>query len=436
LNRGFERVLIRSASVSRKGILFFAGYLVGIFGNALTDDSIRNVGDLASRLFDARGRPVVLANWLVVLVTLFLLLSPALLRWSGRGVQRRLRAVDVLRQSRPEFLSNQLALAVDGAVTLAQCPDFHVGWRLSEKDVVFRHTDERWSPPSARAAHRKAFASRFERDGRYDSTQIRLLNSPAPFTDAPQLRLETGSVRFSDVQFFRDEMLRPESIPGRVNEAVDSRRIDFPAGMTAQVLVVTSDAKVLLTQRSMKVFWFPGRWSASIEENMTLEDIQTGGNSAQALRALLVRALREELGLAEGDDYDADDGRILSVFLETADQVLATHLCMAVRLGISRDDLDARIQLSDRPDHEFRRWTFASYRQCVPYLAAKPSPWFHPTSRYRLLMLLLHVWGAERTATALEHVEGEQGLDPLGLGQVGQGPGEDADAATSADATQ
>lgn len=423
---------MRAAAVSRQGIVFFAGYLVGVLGNALTDDSIKSVGDLVSRLFDVRGRPVVLFNWLVVLLTLLLLLSPALLRRTGRGVQRRLRAVDVLARSRPKFLDNQLTLAVDGAVTLAQCPDFHAGWELSGRDVIFRHTDQRWSPPSALSNRRKAFAAEFEIDGRYDATQIRLLNSPAPFTDAPQLRLETGSVRFSDVQFFRDEMLRPETIPARVNDAVDSSSIDFPAGMTAQIVVMTSDAKVLLTQRSMKVFWFPGRWSVSLEENMTLEDIQTGGNSVHALRALLTRALREELGLTEGQDFDVDDGRILSVFLETAGQVLATHLCMTVRLNLSRDELDARIQLSDRPDHEFRRWTFASLDQCVPYLAAEQSDWFHPTSRYRLLMLLLHRWGAERTASALEHVQGNRGPDPLGLRQMTEQPEPGEDAGTSA----
>jgi len=284
---------------------------------------------------------------------------------------------------------------------------------------MFEHEDRRWALPAAFRARHEEFIKGFVADGKQDSAMVRLIESPSPFSDDPKLQLRTGTVSFSDVRYFREEMLRRESIAGMVNETVDSHLITFPSGMTAQIVIVTTDDKVLLTQRSATVFWFPSRWSLSIEENMKTDDVSEGGNSVGAVRTLICRAVREELSLQDGADYRIDDARVLSCFVETHEQVLAAHLCIVVRLRLTQDDLDARIALADRTDDEFRRWIFASPRQLLPYVAGPRDERLHPTTRYRMVMFLWHAWGAEALLRGLEHAGArDDGSDPLGLYEV------------------
>jgi isopentenyldiphosphate isomerase len=205
------------------------------------------------------------------------------------------------------------------------------------------------------------------------------------------------------LQYFNSCFRHARSVPETVNAVVDNHVIDFPHPFTAQIVVVTSDERVLLTHRSAKVHWYPGTWSCSIEETMTLEDVEAGGNSSASLRVLVVRGLHEELGLVDRADYYAeDDARILSVFLEASETVVSLHRAVVVKLRIGAVALEARLRdPTTRKDDEMRQWRIATRADLFAYLRAPSTEYFHPTSRYRMLMFLLHAMGHERVRNAM-----------------------------------
>jgi isopentenyldiphosphate isomerase len=410
-----ERALRSAVSLRRRGAVFLAGLVVGVIGNALADRTVGSPGDLARRLFDINARPITLVNWILLLSLIGLAAAPVLLRAFSKQITPEVGVRDVLEGARPDFLEDEATIAMDGAVTLARCTVLDVGWPLSDRHIDFEHTGDLWTPPVELEDDRVSFRRDLLGEMQRDSTLVTLLNSPKVFSDVPVLRLQTASVRYSDMQFFRHAMLDPASIPALVNAAVNSDRVGFPSGMTAQMIVTTNDHRVVITQRAMKVYWFPGLWTCSIEENMTVEEDIRSGKDVRAVRALVERGLREELRLVEGEDYRLDEARVLSVFLETHESVLATHLCIVVTLELTADECDHRLRsVADGTDEEARRWVFARPEELLPYLVSEDAEFFHPTARYRMLMFLLHKWGTKTLARGLKDCAG-RGDDPLGI---------------------
>lgn len=82
---------------------------------------------------------------------------------------------------------------MDGAITLARSPELNVGWHLTNEEIDFEHEDDFWTPPAHMEDDRVRFRRELLGSRQKDSALIRLLNSPAAFSDAPILRLRTAS---------------------------------------------------------------------------------------------------------------------------------------------------------------------------------------------------------------------------------------------------
>jgi isopentenyldiphosphate isomerase len=158
------------------------------------------------------------------------------------------------------------------------------------------------------------------------------------------------------------------------------------------MVVVTSDNRLLLTQRSPKVEYYPGTWSASVEEQLLREDFKNG-EQATALN-WGKRLLKEELGL-EPDAYHNDNLRILSVFLES--DILNISVCGYAELRINSVTFDTIIRGHPRTDYEFTDWTFIELDKTYLFSELfKPRRSYHPTSGYRFLQTLLKNFGTPK----------------------------------------
>jgi len=215
-----------------------------------------------------------------------------------------------------------------------------------------------------------------------------LSHNPRSFTDNPYLKLFTKETLFSHTLFYNYVVsANPTKRRQLIKEFIEGhhRVANFPNTLCLHLLVITSDNKVLITKRSPDVAWFPNTWSASIEENMSIKDLD-GDRSTSVLR-WGERALLEELGITE-NVYDPRNLRVLSVFLES--NILNMGLCGHVFLNIPSEQLSRIIRSLPRADYEFTAWDFLEYKDDeIISEITKPTLPYHPSSRYRLLMALL-----------------------------------------------
>jgi hypothetical protein len=159
--------------------------------------------------------------------------------------------------------------------------------------------------------------------------------------------------------------------------------------------VITSDEKVLLTERAPKVDYYPKIWSVSVEEQLTEADL-IPGNRGAVLRCGR-RLLYEELGIEEVD-YHTPNLRVLAVFLEA--HILNCSLAAIFPLILSSEELANRLKAKPRTDYEFCNWTFLSFSELTKELIRPTRP-LHPTSGYRMLLALAWHFGVPRLVQIL-----------------------------------
>lgn len=285
--------------------------------------------------------------------------------------------------------SGQIAVGHTSALRL--CPDITRGWLMSEVDL--RHESTRFPLPAQYATqYQEYFARVYDEKGfAEDGVKLTVRRNPRSYTDTVRLRLDTIESLYSYAHFYMDVVAadpatRRELIQGGL--AAGDRLIPFPGSLCLQLVVVTDDDKVLLTRRSPDVAWFPGSWAPSVDENMALKDLE--GGSQGAILRFGKRALREELGLTS-DCYTDENLRILSVLLETAENNLNISLCGYVRLNLPYDRLRRMIRVVPRADYEFTAWESLDLDsdELISEIL-QPTLYYHPTARFRMLMVLLH----------------------------------------------
>jgi hypothetical protein len=110
------------------------------------------------------------------------------------------------------------------------------------------------------------------------------------------------------------------------------------------------------------------------------------------------RGISEELGLAPNTHSD-DDIRVLSVFLES--DILNISLCGFVRLGVDRDTVDQVLRTIPKTDKEFTAWTYLPYtdESLIREILWPPPEYYHPTSRFRMLLSLMKKNGLHEMAS-------------------------------------
>ena len=370
------------------------GFLFGMFVDRLINEW-SNSGSL-NDMFSVKHRPL---NWLTWAILLFMtVLGIAKFAVGQLRKKRRYEAslLSITQRLKDHSLVKHNAIAVEHALTLQKCPELDRGWMPSEVDVV--HSTSRFQLPDRL---KKAFEEYSKEKGfKDDNISIMMTENPSAFIDSPKLKLRTCESHYNHAQFYRERIAWDSSQREDLIATLLERKVVFPHNLCMHLLVVTQDEKVLITERSAKVDYYPGFWSCSIEEQFSQVDLE-GGRRASAVQHWVVRALEEELALTK-TRYSLENVRILSVFLES--NILNISICALVRLDIDHRELSQIIRVLPRKDYEFTEWDYLDYEEMARELV-HPGRRYHPTSRYRMLLALIHRYGeadfARRFLTAV-----------------------------------
>jgi pyrimidine deaminase RibD-like protein len=277
-------------------------------------------------------------------------------------------------------------------LSLQDCPTMREGWPMAKIDVRLFADDPFCLPDRHQQAYEDYFRREYDKKRfKHDGVKFMLSRNPTSFSDSPSLTLQLRPTKYSHVQYYRDNVaIIPSERNALLEELVrGTLEADFPHSFCMHMIVVTSDRKVLLTRRSPKVDYYPGTWSASVEEQLAPTDFEA--DSKNPVLAWGGRLLLEELGLGP-DAYHHDNLRILSVFLES--DILNTSLCAYAELKIDSATLEKVIRSQSRTDFEFTEWGFLDLqREALLSELFQPTRQYHATSGIRLMQTFLKNFG-------------------------------------------
>ncbi len=373
-------------------IALSSGFLLGRVTNELSIPYTDWL-DVVRGLFSLTNRPTNLLTWLSVFI---LIIIPIVERVILKLYKRRKYEVlfaDLVERYKSPSIAPFKAIGWDGNLTLQSCPFLHRGWLITE--VQIRHNTTRYSISQEYDQAYQEYFERYFAEKRFfdDGIKVMLRRNPIAFSDSSTLILETQEALYSQIQFYRENVaILTSKRDEYIRKAVDELCIDFPHPLCMHIIIITQDDKVLLTKRAPKVAYFPGTWSCSIEEQLSLQDIQDGPE--KSVQKWFERSLKEELGLGT-EMYNKDNLRVLTVFLES--DILAVSLCAHVVVDLSSKELDRVLDSLPRTDYEFSEWDFLSHEELLDELI-HPKRQYHPTSRYRMFMALIRRFGEPRLA--------------------------------------
>jgi transcriptional regulator with XRE-family HTH domain len=272
--------------------------------------------------------------------------------------------------------------------SLQQSPDRREGWPVSQVVLAYDGTNPFVMPAKYADAYQEFF-DKFYAEKRFfdDGKKFMLELNPTSFSDTPTLSLLTRSCRYSEAYFCRDHIAKdPMERGALITQLVQgSLKADFPHTLHLQMIVATSDDKILLTERSPKLTYYPGVWSCTVEENLMEKDFEDGPRCT--LLKLTRRLFHEELSLDESA-YSTDALRLLSVLLES--DVLNIGLCGYTKLRIDSKTLDRVLREIPPEDIEFTKWEFLDLsRDELLRELLQPPRNYHPSGGYRLLLTFL-----------------------------------------------
>ncbi len=394
--------LYRSLRRWAPGLVVFAwGVIVARLTNELSAQDA-NFTNLLPRTFWPADRPTNLLSLVAAAVVVLVPVASWLVkrRYASRGLGTIVARL--LMAERDSSLSQYASICLQLNLTLQSCPFMVDGWPVGEVRVDVLPGDYKL-PPTLLGGYET-----FRRDHsgarwvKQDQVRAMLVKNPTSFSDGDRLSLVVRRTMTSVAKFTSNRLASdPHGRGELIRKAVDDLEIEFPHVFCLQPVVVTSDDRVLLTRRSEKVEWYPGSWSCSIEEQMSEEDLVH-----PPMRRLVEwtrRALREELGLYadyEPEPYTDEGLKLLSVFVEGDN--MNVSLCAYVHLDITAAALDPIIKAHPRPDYEFTEWAFLGLRELAEEVLRPTRHQYHPTSRYRMLMCLLHRYGEAGLARGLQ----------------------------------
>lgn len=377
---------------------FCLGWIVGRLVNEASVSS-RDFFDIFPATFSLSRNAVNIASWIAAFFTIFV---PVVHRWLKKYYKRRqydrVFASRVKRLRAPEIAPFD-SFAIGHSLSLQICPEIHRGWPLSDVRIV--HDTTKFSIPDRYRQSYSEYKKRYYEEKRFfdDGVKIMMTHNPGSSTDSPTLVLRTQETCYSHVQFYKDYIAVNRPVADSLVRALIDGNVQFPHSLSLHLVVVTSDDKVLITKRSEKLAYYSGKWSCSLEEQLSPEDLRDGGEGA--LLKWGQRTLLEELGLGKGE-YNNDNFRLLSIFLES--DILNVSLCGHVVLDIESNDLDERLHGLPRADYEFPEWRYLEFEELLGEVF-EPKRSYHPTSGYRMIMALIRQSGEPRVAEALRRLE-------------------------------
>ena len=297
-----------------------------------------------------------------------------------------------IQRRKNNIIQPYIGLGWDHALTIQQAPNIREGWFLRE--IEFRLNEAGFEMPREHNSHYEKYFQEFSEEKRFseDGDKFMLVKNPVVFTDTPAVVLDLKLTKYSHVCYCRDRIATNVSEKKLLIEDFlrGSLQANFAHTLSLNMVVVTSDRKILLTHRSPKVMFDPRTWSASIEEQLSREDFHRDGSINTAF-AWASRALEEELGVTR-DHYHPDNLRCLSIFLEA--NSLNISLCGYTELRLDSVNLGRLIKGIPRRDYEFTDYTFIDLdkKSLLQELFLSKYP-FHPTTGYRLLYAFIKNFG-------------------------------------------
>lgn len=390
------RMLNDHNSAFKSGLSFMVGLLIGVYGNVLSDASVKDFGDVLERIFNVQSRSINLFNWIVLILIIFGVFMITIVPFVARKWRRELsyddKLRDVLINLKHESLQDVYKLAVGEAVTLQKCPEIERGWLAA--DIKIMHSPKKISLPTIYEQDYERYTTEFIAESGKDNPTIMLSEVPWVGTDNSELTLQTNLSTYILSNFYWDNHSNTENNHKKLlAELFSDGKVTFAHNLCLQLVVVTSDKHICLTLRSNMVRTDKNTWSCSIEENFTLEDKPSHPGS---IARWMQRALKEEMGLLLGSHYDNDDLKILSVFLESNRMNIA--LSGFVRLNIDKKQLETHLKVWPRDDDEIVKAKYMTFDEIKKQLF-NPTLQYHPTSRYRMLMAILHEYGEPKFAS-------------------------------------
>ncbi|MDH6357384.1 hypothetical protein [Parabacteroides sp. PF5-9] len=279
--------------------------------------------------------------------------------------------------------SSYKGLAWGNAVTV-QATNERWGWRF---DHIAFDGEEFYFSMKERLQEEAYEQFRAENEFRFSDDSVKYMLEEIPMVSHEKLLLRLRQTSFSKIVFAKENGL---------NRAICEQMIDkmhgevlFPHSLCLHTLIETKDHKILLTQRGENLYYHPGKWSISIEEQLDGKDFQSSASKREGgrMRLWYERMLEEELALTNEDEiqYDWRNAKILSLFLEA--DIANFSLCCVGRLNINSDELSA-ILCSRQRKSEFSRFEFLTLEETFIHIINHPDH-FHPTAGYRVWMTLL-----------------------------------------------
>lgn len=373
---------------------YLTGYMFCCCTNAVSDPKVEGFVDLVKNIYDT-DRQVNAISWICSIIIVVLLALNYWVKWQSRKTRTIALLSNLVDRNIDSivapFSRDTVAWGTD--LTLQLAPDLQNDWPLEK--VELRLDGLNFQFPK----NRKADYERFKKDNwnllgfDQDGTKYALVKNPSAFSDASNLTLQIMKTKYSEVRYFGQciATVKPER-DKLIEEVMHKGQISFPNSLCMHAVVVTSDRRVLLTQRSHKVSYSPGTWSVSVEEQLSPDDLR--GGTRGATKRWARRLLLEELAVERGD-YDERKFRLLSVFLEA--DTLNCSVCAIMPIDMTSKELETQLKVKPRTDYEFSDWKFMDYAELADELSTTKLLQ-HPSTGYRIFMALAHRFGAARLA--------------------------------------
>jgi hypothetical protein len=354
-------------------------------------------GAIFSKLVDlivSGELPSVNARWSmsILAVVVFIVLPGAMWVLAKIADQsRELSRVGTLLNDVPFFgadkeLFEELGrgkLVVGTAVTVSIAPRLGLGWLL--KDVRLSQLDNAAAEPPPIDDN--------------DGKKIAIRRVGLAGSDIKVVQLEYEVTRHSTIQAARAVGATEKLLS---LSQLDTHQFSFPGSFCIHAIVITEDGDMLLTRRSAALSYYPNAWSASLEEQLTCQDIGDPVSDDAGLARAVKRMLDEELGLRVDAEHEERSPfvritsvKCLAIFAEA--DIPNISAVVYVPLAMNSARLRRWLNECPRPDHEFTDYLLLDRKAIALELARGAN--LHPTSRYRMVLALYRLVGGKEANT-------------------------------------
>jgi hypothetical protein len=192
----------------QKGIITLcSGFLLGRIVNEFSYDGI-SLSQVLGGLFSTVNQPTNFLSWICA-ITIFTLpfLQKALDRYNTKKQYYQI-FMSLLNKSKSRAMEKFPGLGWAEALSLQTCPNLHQGWL--PKLIKIQHDTTKFTLPDKEQQPYKEYFKNNYLNKRFfdDGVKIMLSLNPISFTDSPTLLLSTKETKYSEVQYYKDNLAK------------------------------------------------------------------------------------------------------------------------------------------------------------------------------------------------------------------------------------